>query len=466
MQTVRGRRARWAGAIAAVPLLVSGAASAAMAAPAAGNAQPYALAATATIAQDGSTALTLGVSTNSPTYAVPTTLKHVQLKSFNAAGEQVFTKNLKDVATPAGTTTLSRTDLQTGQRVKVQAQAQTGSTKNTQVLETEVAVLQRPDLTVASADAVAQAAPNSPISIATVVSELNGDLGATGTLTVSEGASVLDTASVTVTPDGSTNTALAVSFADPGTHVLTVAVGSVTPAEWDTTNNSTTVTVEVIQPNQALEYSATYQNMYDYSYNWVTDGNGDYCWYYGYGYCQARNYHRDEQSEWLNVNYWTQQTVTPAGTFDISIATESGPAAPVQITNLSWDGWAWYGYDQTSNTSVYIQPNGSGSNVQLNHNAGTWNYSDRYCDYYYYGYCYDYSSTDTYGTYWNARESITVGIDVPTTTGEDFGGSLTIGLSPYNYSWDYSYWDYYYGYVYNSGRQNYVYGNAWGVTTW
>jgi hypothetical protein len=462
MQTVRGRRARWAGALAAVPLLVSGAATAAMAAPAAGNAQPYALTATATIAQDGSTALTLGVSTNAAAYAVPTTLKHVQLKSFNAIGEQVFTKNLTNVATPGGAVTLNRTDLLAGQRVKVQAQAQTGSTKNTQVLEAEVAVQRRPDLTVSEANAVAQAAPGAPIAIAAVVRELNNDLGATGTVTVSEGATTLDSVAVDVAAGGTTSTGLLVELTEPGTHTLTVSVGGVTPAEWDTTNNSATVVVEVIQPNKTLDYSASYTNVTDRHYQWSSDGSGYDCGYY-YGYCGPRSYVEDSQSESFNANYWTAENIAIDGTLDVTFTSESG-VEQVFEAQLNWDGYSWYAYDPSSNTQVQVQPNGGGSYVYLWHSAGTWTYSDSYCDYWY-G-CYTYGGTNQHGTYWDAEESLTVDLDISTTDGSNFGGEISIDLAPYTYSYGYSYWDWYYGYVNYAETQNYFSGSAYGTTSW
>jgi hypothetical protein len=458
------RHRRWLGALALSSLVLGVGAANAVAAPAAGNAKPYALSASATIAQDGSTELALTVTSNDATYSVPTSLKHVQLKSFNASGELVYTKNLQDVATPSGATTLTRSDLQAGQRVKVQAQAQTGSAKNTQVLETNAVVLRQPDLTVADAGAPAQVAPNTPLAVSTVIQELNGDLGASGTVTVSEGATTLDSAPVSVLAGATTNVGLAVVLSQPGTHTLTVSVGSVTPAEWDTTNNSATIEVEVIQPNQTLDYSASYGNNVDYNYHWQSDGSGYYCGYY-YGYCGPREYHQNEHSEWLSVNYWTSQTVSPTGTFDLTISTEAGTVETIHATNLQWDGWnSWYWYDSASNTQMQVYSSGGGSNVYVWHNAGQWTYSDSYCDYWY-G-CSTYNGSSSYGHYWNAQQELTVDLDLASGTGDHFGGSIAIGLSPYDYAWDYWYWDWYYGNVHYWGNQHYFNGYAYGTTTW
>lgn len=458
------RTRRWMAVLAIVPASGLLGAGVAQAAPAAGNAKPFSLSATALLAQDGTTQLALKVTSNAAGYAAPSSLKHVQLKSFDGAGELVFTKNTTDVATPGGAVTLTRDDLQAGQPLKVQAQAQTGQSKNAQVLETLTVVQRRPDLTVADANAPAQVAPGATLAIAAVVEELNEDLGATGTVSVNEGATVLDTVDVSVAAGSTTNVGLAVVLDQPGTHTLTVSVGGVQPTEWDTTNNSASLIVEVIQPNQTLDYNGSYHNTADYSYEWQSDGTGYYCGWYYYS-CGPRHYVRHDQSESLSVQYWTNQTISPSGTFDLTIATEAGEVQALHATGLQWDGYSWYWYDPVSNTQVQIQPNGNGgSNVYLWHSAGTWTYSDSYCDWWY-G-CSTYSGSNTSGTYWNARQQLTVDLDVATTTGEHFGGGVDIPLSPYQYSWDDSYWDWYEGNIHSWGDQTYFAGSSSGTTAW
>lgn len=458
------RTRRWLAVLAIVPATGLLGAGVAQGAPAAGNAKPFSLSATAVLAQDGSTALTLAVTSADAAYAVPSSLKHVQLKSFDGAGELVFTKNVTNVATPGGTTTLMRTDLQAGQPVKVQAQAQTGATKNTQVIDAVAVVQRRPDLTV-TATAAAQVAPGTTLPIAAVVEELNGDLGATGTVSVTDGTTTLDSVGVTVAAGATTNAGLAVVLDEPGLHTLTVSVGGVQPTEWDSSNNATSIVVEVIEANQTLDYNAYYQNLTDYHYEWQSDGTGYYGCYYYYYYCGPRHYVYDQQSEYLSVQYWTNQTISPSGTFDLTIGTEAGVAQTLQATDLQWNGYSWYWYDPASNTQIQVHPGyGGGSNVQVWHHAGTWTYSDSYCDYWY-G-CNTYTGSSTQGTYWDARERISVDLDVPTTTGDHFGGSLDILLSPYQYTWDQSYWDWYEGNVHYWGTQNYFTGSASGTTSW
>ena len=459
------RARRWLAALALVPAIGVVGAGAAQGAPAAGNAKPYSLSASAVLAKDGTTQLKLKVTSNDATYAVPSAIKQLQLKSFAATGDLLFTKNVSDVPTPGGATTLTRTDLKAGQPIKLQALAQTGSTKNTQVLETTTVVLKQPDLTVTNASGPAQVAPNAPVSIMADIAELNGDLGASGTVTLSEGATVLDHMAVSVAAGQHTGVGLATALSTPGTHTLTVSIGGVTPTEWDTTNNSATVTVEVIQSGQTLHYSANYWNNRDYTSNFDSDGSGYYCGYY-YGYCGPRSYRYQEQSEYLNVSYWTEQAVSPTGGFDVKVTTEAGIVQDLHIDMQAqpyyYGGDLWYGYDAASGTSVQVYPYYGTSYVYVWHNAGHWVYSDNYCDYYY-G-CYTYGYDNTYGTYWGAQQHLGVTIDVPTTAGH-VGGSLDMVLSPYAYDWDYWYWDWYYGNTHYWGHQNYFYGYGYGDTT-
>ncbi|HKD90375.1 MAG TPA: hypothetical protein VKB56_00685, partial [Terriglobales bacterium] len=102
----------------------------------------------------------------------------------------------------------------------------------------------RPDLMV-SGISPSTGMANTPINITAVVQELNGDTGAWANCVLYVNNTFADQASGIWVDAGGTVSCMFTprSFPTPGTYNLKVAVESVTPADYDTSNNSATATI-------------------------------------------------------------------------------------------------------------------------------------------------------------------------------------------------------------------------------
>lgn len=99
-----------------------------------------------------------------------------------------------------------------------------------------------------------------PFSVSAQIKETNGDTRGTGAVAILDGDTTLDRLpSIAVDPGGTNAGLFALNLAAAGTYTLTVAISDVEPGEWDTTNNTKTFTVKVVEPFEPYEtmgYSA------------------------------------------------------------------------------------------------------------------------------------------------------------------------------------------------------------------
>jgi hypothetical protein len=192
--------------------------------------------------------LTLGVTTIAEGCAKPSTLKKVQLKTFEADGKLADVRNLKDVAAPEGSANLDLGTLPRGRRVAAEVGVQT-EPERTSVLRGETTALLRPNLTVTTVQAPPQTLTTRPIDVQAEVAELNGDVAATATVTLSQGPTPLAPPKPVEVPAGGR---VPVSFGGialttPVPVELTVRVSDVAPAETDATDDARNATVDVTE---------------------------------------------------------------------------------------------------------------------------------------------------------------------------------------------------------------------------
>jgi gamma-glutamyltranspeptidase/glutathione hydrolase len=196
-----------------------------------GSGSPYSLSAQALLG-GGQTDLYLRVSSDGA--PPPDTLDKVELKAFSLNGKNVSTDNLFDVPAPGGVAVISRSDFVRGQLLEVKAHVKQGS-QNELVAETHVAL--RPDLTV-ELHVPETVVRRQGFSVIVSLEELAGDTGASATVSVFDGLSLLATHHVEVGAGGKTEVPFAVNLPDPGSHTLLATVSESDPGESDTTNNS------------------------------------------------------------------------------------------------------------------------------------------------------------------------------------------------------------------------------------
>jgi hypothetical protein len=192
--------------------------------------------------------LTLQVDALTAECARPEALKKVQLKLFQAGGELADVRNLKDVPAPEGRASIDLGPLERGRRIEADVLVQAGDPSPTFVLRAETVTLQRPDLAVTAVQAPTQTLTVRPIDVTAEIGELNGDVGATATVSLSWGPSTIATREVTVPAGGRVSvTFAALALTTPSSIDLTVRVENAKPAETDATNNERTTTVDVTE---------------------------------------------------------------------------------------------------------------------------------------------------------------------------------------------------------------------------
>ncbi len=174
---------------------------------------------------------------------------HIRIYASGQNGHTNRTVNLKDVAAPAGTATVDLGDVVRGAAVDVQAQVREQSPPRKAIHRGKAIVELRPDLVVAAIHAPPQTLSTRPIDVVAELSELNGDTGATATVKLMLGPTLVAEPLTATVPAGGGRS---VTFQDvklptPMSAELTVVIDAADPAETDSTNNTRTTKVEVTE---------------------------------------------------------------------------------------------------------------------------------------------------------------------------------------------------------------------------
>lgn len=382
----------------------------------------------------------------------PSVLKQVQMKSFDSAGTLKWTKNASDVpatvtANPAlATSKFSYTDMQRGQPVQSQVLIQTSTTTKTEVYKDKVPVLFRPDLVIDKLTAPATVKPGQPFSVDAVISELQGDLGAKNIkISLSNGTTEIDSIEAIQLAKGDNTTAVfQAKLMQPGTYTLTAQLSGAAPSEYDTTNNTKSVTVKVEDPSLP-----SYGHLYWYSH--------EYTW-------SHKGVNTQYDQAWDNTNvykhlhhYVWSQTDTNALNFPFkvdfhlginnatTVASGTGVTVPLQQSysdpNYQCNGVVGYRYDwgqvQTApQTWVWVQFWEVCGQKYTHAYAQYWNTKDVYfskswspstgqVQYYNNG------TNDTGGVHHHADVSSAQGsINVTDANGVKFGTTSTLNVTP------------------------------------
>ena len=171
-------------------------------------------------------------------------LKHVHVW---LNGETI--RVLHDVAAPGGVAEIKLGPVERGANVTVMVHVRNGTSAALIPLRRVAIALLRPDLVVAAVHAPPQTLTTRPVDVVADVSELNGDVGATATLTLMLGPTRLAEPRTVTVPKGG---AISSTFADVKLETamsaeLSVRVDDAAPFETDATNNSRSSTVEVTE---------------------------------------------------------------------------------------------------------------------------------------------------------------------------------------------------------------------------
>jgi hypothetical protein len=177
---------------------------------------------------------------------LPTVLKKIQLKTFDADGILVSTRNVVDRPAPGGAATLELGQVPRNRRVEADVLVQSGEPERTFVVRGFTKTLLRPDLVVTGLTAPKQSLVGAPVTVTAVIEELNGDVGATANVGLS---AVPGSAEPVEVPRGGevTVTFENVAFGTAVPVDLKVEVKGAAPLETDDTNNARSARIDVTE---------------------------------------------------------------------------------------------------------------------------------------------------------------------------------------------------------------------------
>jgi hypothetical protein len=430
-----------------------------------GKAQPFSISVTAMQDVNANTDVTITTHVEQDGLTAPDLSKHIQMKSFDTEGELRWTQNYQNAAlNVAGDNTSSvtytYTDMERHQPAKIIELVQTDEITKTKVLRGNSTVLFRPDITVTSVSAPAQVVVNDLVNITALIEELNGDLGADSTIELSLDGTVLDSASsVVLNPNSDAAVTMVTSFDTAGTYTLTVNAKDINPGDYDMSNNSNTVTIEVIEDIELVQ-GQMYYHFQDYEYyntwsNWYGSGNyyhnGKHESFYSYYQIPAQIEFPISVNMALTVdgttneNYVSLDNIQPTYSYDNGC--HQSEYASIQLGDQKWvyvSTWS----------NCYGQ---EGGYVQPHQYAADYVYHSQRWSYYYGNYSYHYDVDQ--GEFLHAQTSISTDMEIRDNTGQAYGGVMTIDLTktPIDYSWNNGY---------NSGwqRGHYINGSYYGMT--
>lgn len=372
-------------------------------------------------------------------------IKHLQMKTFDAEGDLLWTKNAFDVPLEADgsatTARLSYEDMSRYQPVQARVQVQTYKTGRTSVLNTSAPVFLRPDLSIGEITANETVRVGEVVNITAAIKELNGDLGAEAKVSLSNGTGPLDHAEhVAVAAHGDAAVVFSTRFTEPGSYTLTVNVDSAKPGDYDTRNNSKQVTITAVDDVTSVPYFMTYTySRREYVNTW------DSVWGSG---TQTEDGESQDQYGQLNLAGYT--VLYP---LDVSLEMRADGNPDAVITKTAT------GINPTSSWSVgcrsgqYTSSN-LGDNVYLyvqtvdlcGLKSGSAQYQQHAADYVYFSDSHDYywgnqqsSSNVANGIMVRAEQSVQTRFVVESADGRSYGGDMNIPnfyYSPWDYTWE------------------------------
>ncbi len=206
----------------------------------------------------------------------PGEIRKVQMKILSPSGKQTSTQNFQGRTGGYWSTTVAR--LGAGSQVQLQANVGGIDGNRNDVVTVTVPVKRRPDVAVDGVAAPARAMAGVPMNIVASVSERNGDMGARADCMLSIDGQLADQArGIWIDAGQTVSCAFQTKIAAVGSHRVNVYVTGVSPTDWDSKDNSASTSVEVLSPETALAYSATFSasdaDYYYHQKNSSTDGS-------------------------------------------------------------------------------------------------------------------------------------------------------------------------------------------------
>jgi hypothetical protein len=323
---------------------------------------------------------------------LPDEAEHVFLWSQTSHGRITWTRHVKDLPLPGGSGVIAGLPIPAHMPLSAMVELKVAGSHRVQILSANTIALDRPDLVISRVDAPAEVRVGQTANIAAVIQEIRGSRGATFSVLLLEGTTVLDTVSgATIDPMGTTTAMFSVRFDAPGTHALTASIVDAVPGEWDTSNNTASFSIRVtdILP---VNYSLTYQRSEgEYSSNVTLSmkSSKDAPGYSEVDVTEQGSFYQEiGRHETLNYSAFSGQFVS--GTIDFSVTIRIDGARDVTLALSGWTPFSSSGgperasnayqvYDPDSNANVYLESQwsaakGTSTILQYSRQAGDYTY--------------------------------------------------------------------------------------------
>lgn len=233
----------------------------------------------ALLSKDGSGTVEVTTGTLDSSSTPPGSFRKVQFKALSSTGNPLQVQNLFP-PTASGYYSFASSSLHRAEQLQLQANIDGIDGNRTDVVTLVETVKVRPDLAVANLSFPPSAVPNQAVNISANIVEMNGDTGATTTCVLAiDGNNVDQVNNVYVDAAGSVSCAFVYAFSSPGGHTIQVSAINVVPADWDTSNNSSSGTIEITNPNTAEQSYGSFED--DNGGFPVTATNTSKQWYMG-----------------------------------------------------------------------------------------------------------------------------------------------------------------------------------------
>lgn len=214
----------------------------------------------ALLSKDGSATVEVTTGTLDSASTPPGSFRKVQFKPLSAAGNPTLVQNLFP-ATPTGYYSFASPSLHRAQQIQLQANINGIDGNRTDVVTVVETVKVRPDLAVENLSFPTSAFVNQAVNISANIAEMNADAGATTTCVLAiDGNNADQVRNVYVDAAGSVSCAFVYTFDTVGSHTIQVSAIDVVPADWDTSNNSNSGTIDITSPVTAEHSSAYFQD--------------------------------------------------------------------------------------------------------------------------------------------------------------------------------------------------------------
>lgn len=214
----------------------------------------------ALLSKNGSATVEVTTGKLDSTSTPPGNFRKVQFKALSATGNPLSVQNLFP-PTASGYYSFGSQALHRAEQIQLQGNIDGIDGNRTDVVTVVETVKVRPDLAVAGLLFASSAFVNQPVNISANIVEMNGDTGATTTCVLAiDGNNVDQVKNAYVDAAGSVSCAFVYAFNAIGGHTIQISAVNVVPADWDTSNNSSSGTIDITNPITAEQSNASFQD--------------------------------------------------------------------------------------------------------------------------------------------------------------------------------------------------------------